>query len=277
MSERLRNWEQKMDTALQEAQAQENLLLLADAYDTRAVVRTAHLTSLQLLAARSDMPAEQIPLAVLSTAIDDAQAALRIYTSLGRLEGELRAKMQLADLYDLAGQRAEARSLAGEVLPQAQAMDYPHLVARAEQHLSGQSLFSHYEADLRQMNTEDFDFRLAAYDADAIHLHAIASLRVLDIPEDRLPMVERECLSLQDIARERLHWCRHIQLLQNLDQTENPTTRYRIDPDRHCQCDLHGYESAIGIPNWQTVISAFKQTYCNNCSDRSPKSPQGQA
>jgi hypothetical protein len=86
-----------------------------------------------------------------------------------------------------------------------------------------------------------------------------------------LPVIERDMISERDIARERLNWCRHIELIQDLEHTRHPSTHYRQDPDRHCRCAKHGYESLIGSTDWHLVIKSFKMALCLNCPDRSPK------
>ncbi len=81
----------------------------------------------------------------------------------------------------------------------------------------------------------------------------------------------REALSLRDIARERVNWCRHIQLIQDLGHTLNPLTSYAYDPERRCLCEKYGLTSRIGSPDWRVLIPTFKDNYCSGCSARSPK------
>lgn len=81
----------------------------------------------------------------------------------------------------------------------------------------------------------------------------------------------REVLSFRDIARERVNWCRHIQLIQNLGHTLDPLTFYAADPVRYCYCERYQVASKIGDSDWKIVIEAFKGTYCSGCSARRPK------
>src|SRR5882762_1103697 len=65
-------------------------------------------------------------------------------------------------------------------------------------------------------------------------------------------------------------WCRHIELKEDLRHTLDPSTHFRSDPTRIAHCNLHGYRSKLGNPDWRAVISAFKPTYCEGCPDKNP-------
>jgi hypothetical protein len=76
------------------------------------------------------------------------------------------------------------------------------------------------------------------------------------------------------IARERMGFCRHIGLIQDLRHTAHPATRYVTDPSRACVCEKLGYRSNVESTDAATVIVAFKRTYCDGCPDRDPKGRQ---
>ena len=107
---------------------------------------------------------------------------------------------------------------------------------------------------------------------DAVPIHALDLLRAYDLPQERLPVLERECESFRAIAIERLNWCQHIELIENLKHTDRKDTHYSVDPLRRCFCSLHKYESAIESTDWVSLIRAFKGAYCEGCPDRQPKS-----
>jgi hypothetical protein len=88
---------------------------------------------------------------------------------------------------------------------------------------------------------------------------------------DRLPVFEREVESHRDIGRERLNWCRHIQLIQDLEHTRSKSTYCTRDPERYCLCEKFGSRSKIGSTDWTVLIRAFKDNYCLSCSAREPK------
>ncbi len=92
----------------------------------------------------------------------------------------------------------------------------------------------------------------------------------MGLSQERLPVVQRDCFSSRDMAQERIGWCRHIELIQNLGHMQNHQTAYLTDPMRRCICDKHGYQSLIEDSDWTALVQAFKKTYCDGCPDRKP-------
>jgi tetratricopeptide (TPR) repeat protein len=267
-------WELNADALLQEAIDSKNPLLVADALSVRASTRVTHLLNVHLLMPLFGIPVE-LPEAMLLPPRQDAEQAIKIYSQANQLEGELRAKMTLAELMSLTGRAEEAQEIARDVLPKAQAMSYAALEWRARVHLDGRTILNVYTERSKAAQNEDSDFRLADEDDAALKKFALDMLKALDLPAERLPIVERDCFSLRDIARERLHWCRHIDLIQSLRHTEHTATYYKVDPNRRCMCEKYKYESAIESTDWTALIPAFKRAYCEGCSDRDPKSGVG--
>ncbi len=175
-----------------------------------------------LLTMGQELPS--LPDAALHPLMQGAEQAMKIFARAGNLEGELRARMLLADLFELAGQQAAARSLAEYVLPRARAMGYARVESLAQDHLAGGSLLRQVETRIRQGPGEDDDHRLAAADDEEMRRFANDCLAAAGLPEERLPIVERECYSLRDAAREHVQWCRHLELLQDLRHTRHPST-----------------------------------------------------
>lgn len=124
---------------------------------------------------------------------------------------------------------------------------------------------------MAKRRTEDEDVHIADESDEAMRSVARYALTALRLPAERLPIMEREANSLRLIARERVDWCRYINLIQDLRHTLSADTCYRMDPQRSCVCEKHGYRSNIENPDPCTVINAFKWAYCNDCPDRQPK------
>jgi hypothetical protein len=263
-------WEQSADVMLREAVAMNNPLFIADALTIRASVRSMHLLNIRLLTPLFGITPD-IPEDVAIQVMQDAERAIAIYSQANQLEGELRARMILAELSAYAGRTEEAQEIAQDVLPKAGAMSYASLEWRARMLLDGQTVLSIYEERNKAEQAEDMDFQLAEADDDTLRTFARDVLKALDLPVERLPVMEREWHSLQDIAREKLHWCRHINLVQDLRHSESAATHYKIDPGRWCVCEKYNYQSSIESTNWTALIPAFKRAYCEGCPARDPK------
>lgn len=263
-------WERSVNDALAEAEAEGHPLLIAFALDTRAVIRIVLLSQIKLFASSSEV-LTVVPEVLFQETASDVERAKNIYVRASHLEGELRATLHMADLHLLADRQQEAQDLAHEVLPKAQAMGYSTLEELAREHLAGQAVFSRLEGEVRRRSTDDEDFRLAAETDERLREFAREVMEESGLPAERFPVLLRDVFSERDISQERLHWCRHIELIQNLRHTDHPATFYRTDPERYCRCPKYGYKSAVGHPDWKSVIAAFKQAYCIGCLGRDPK------
>ena len=265
------SWENQLNSILEEARAKNHPLLINFALDTRGNIRSILCSNLWLFCKFVGCPWDESEV-ILHEAMKDAEEAMGLSNQFGNLEGELRARMLLADLFLLRDQQAVAQGLAKDILPKAEAMGYEALTERAKQHISGDTFLHRLEVRMEELKTRDQDIIYDEWTENDIRKFAMNVLAELNLPTDRLPIVERDVKSMQDIARERLHWCRHIELIQSLRHTEHPSTHYLKDPNRFCICMKFNYETAVGDPDWIAVISAFKQTYCNTCSSQAPKS-----
>ncbi len=206
-----------------------------------------------------------------SQVIPDIRRAIQYYELSRNIEWQLRAKMLLADVAVLTGDEDLAKETAGEVFPVAEAFQFDNITRQARDHLAGDPVFRQMQRDVLASLADDPDVRDAKRNDDAMERHAEEVLDAAGLPRDRLPVVKREVLSLRDIARERLDWCRHIQLIQALGHTRSPDTYYARDPERHCYCDKLEFASKIGSTDWPLLIETFKSNYCSGCAARSPK------
>jgi hypothetical protein len=261
----LLEWEDKIATALEEAEASQSLLLRATAYDVRATTRILHLCHLRMClvyAGREPL----LPEGIIYPAMFDAENARQLYKATHRLEGEMRATIQLADLHEIANWPESARQLAEQALPQCQAMAFTGLETRAQAHISGQTVLQRFEINARRNYETQGDYQIASASAEEISHMAVQVLERLGLPADRLPLLQKEVAMQQVLARERLSWCRHLELFQQGNVSENVDGESGI-----CgSCKLHQYESPCAMTDWRAVISTFKSQFCKGCPDKSP-------
>jgi hypothetical protein len=266
-------WEATVRAIVEEAVALKHPLLLADALSVRVTIHQSLLLLERMNAAwtgRRWEPAE----ARLHALMRDADTAKAIYAQAGNLEGETRAKLLLADLFESLGHGQAARNLAEGALVAAEAMSYPRLAGHARDHLDQRTEARQFEALLAERLAVDDDVHLAGETDEVLRGVARHTLDTLGLPADRLPILEREWGYYRAIARERVDWCRHLDLIQDPRSVEEPATYYHDDPPRACRCEKHGYRSTAESPDGAAVIAAFKAAYCASCPDRAPKGRQ---
>jgi hypothetical protein len=262
-------WDRDAEALVREAEVEMHPLLIAEAITARLTGLHAFWASARMLAAAAGTKWEPNPL--FEKLAGEVERAKEIFRRAGSLEGETRAKLLLADFHYLSCDKESARALAEEALVVAQAWCFSRHESHAREYTEGPTNFEQFLAEMAARLSQDEDV-LRANDTDETLLkYATHSLESLHIPKDRLPVVEREWQSLRLIARERVFWCRHINLMQDKSHTLRPETCYMLDPERFCICEMHKYQSNIRQTDPQAVIDTFKRIYCEGCPDRNPK------
>jgi hypothetical protein len=243
--------------------------LIGDACYTRSQILFGHQCSASVwlspeLVARhlEQLKAEVIP---------DVRRAIQCYRASGNIEWELRAKLLLADLAAFAGDDELAKETAGAVLPSAEAYQFDRIAKEARDHLAGDPFFRQLQRKFLY-GTKDPDDQDANLTDEGVRERVEYYLETARLPRERLPVLRREIMSLRDIARERMTWCRHLQLIQNKQHSLSASTLYERDPERWCFCDKFGLTSRIGSTDWVVLIKTFKNTDCAGCSAQKPKS-----
>jgi Domain of unknown function (DUF4365) len=263
-------WARDSQKIIADATAEKHPLLIADALAARVTTVLGFFLSQRMDAAANGRAWER-PEATLYALMADAERAMQIYAKAGNIEEEVRARLLLADLFESVGQESAAKSGAEAALPVARAMGYSRLEAHARDHLEGQTVQRQFERLVAERQAVDEDVHLANETDEALRSIAEFSLEAAHLPPERLPVVEREWQALRLIARERVRFCRHLQLLQNLTHTRSPDTHYRTDPPRGCLCERYGYKSGAEHTDPASVIAEFKANRCNGCPSREPK------
>jgi hypothetical protein len=267
---RWKEWDDTAVAVIKEAVDLGNPILVAHAMTARLSVHQG-LSHFQRMEAIGSGRKWEPQAAIVYTLMRDAEQAMKVYQQAGSREGEVRAKLLLADLFDTVDHPQAARSIAEGALIDAQAMNYVELESWALEYIEGNTTIRQFEARVAERAAQDEDALMAVETDERLRDLARFTLEAAGLPAERLPFVERYWVSERAISRERLNWCRHILLLQNLTHERRPETHYRCDPPRICKCDKHQYESAIESPEWEGVIEAFKRSRCAGCVDQDPK------
>jgi hypothetical protein len=204
-------------------------------------------------------------------AIGFLEDAYEIYEQSGCIENQLRSAMLRADLHEAIGEVDEARRLASEVLPLATAMQYDTIEENARDHLAGRTLLRQFVERIEEVRYVDEDVKLAASTDEELHQLARDTVAAAGMSIDRINAVRRHHESRRAIARERLDWCRHIDLESDFGGVTSIDDLLLHDPEQICTCRELGHRSAIPCADWATVIQAFKDNYCAGCDRREPK------
>jgi hypothetical protein len=188
------------------------------------------------------------------------------------MEGRLQLQEVQCDFLELQGDRNAAKSLAGKTYSEALALGIPPIAEHAKRLLDDDTLLLQWERKYEQMRAEDEDLTHANQSDEEINHVAKQMLRSMESPPARIEVVVELLRSFRTISRERLNWCRHLQILEDLTKNSDPKTAYSELPTRKCYCDKFEYESEVASTDASAVIAEFKQTFCASCRARDPKS-----
>lgn len=268
-SQCMREWSKQADRLVAEARHLGAPVLAADTIVALMTVPLFHMNFARMLAIVSGSTIPRVDEAVGKQLLATVEEAVSTYERCGVLKGSVQAKMLLADYLEVMGSQPLARRAAEEVQRVANAMSYPDLKARASELLEGRTLLSDFASQWNEARLRDPDIDLASLDAVRVRDLSLVVVENWGIPESRLPNVEHYFCSQQTAARERVDWCRHIELGGERRQIEDPVMAFNGSLNWRCRCAKHRYEGIISTdPN--ALIDSMKRIRCDGCRDREP-------
>jgi tetratricopeptide (TPR) repeat protein len=176
-----------------------------------------------------------------------------------------------ADFLEMLGRTDEAKKVATAVLAEAEPLKFVDIVDMARGHITGDTLFARFRQQCVQFLGSDRDFEYARLTDGELSAAATEVAAHGGIPPERIPVIVQSLKHDQLAARERIGFCRHLDLLEDRQQTAFPQTAYMELPRRRCVCNKHGHQTRIITSNGPALINALKLQYCPSCPDRSPK------
>lgn len=194
------------------------------------------------------------------------QFAIDVYSTRKLTHLELGAKNILVDVLNFENNHTEATETSSNISKLADDFDYANVKYIAE------NPFAKGIKEILEKDATDSDESYLKLNDDTIHLYAKQRIEALKIPSNRLSNIEKSLFAARDIARERLNWCQFIELIEDLVHRLNLLTFFSINPNRKVHCRIHQHISMSPNPDWNILLTDFKNTYCENCPDREPKS-----
>lgn len=268
----LHEWNEQIDTLIQDALDVGHPIFIADALATKAFIKLMALIAGMSFGEINNFPIQQSSIQDESLSIlKVCGISQKIYQQSEMIEGDVRVQLIMAQAFEIMGQLEAARNLAKGVITKAKLLGYQRHIETASEVISGDTLYSKQLEAARelhtQMSTEDADISGFANEDD-IKGFSDFMMETHRIPEERRAYVIIEALCLKDLAKEKTSWCKHIEIEQDLTHTFSPQTLYAEDPNRQVICSKFQYLVNNQSPDWIGLIQELKDSYCCNCSDR---------
>ncbi len=187
--------------------------------------------------------------------LSNAKQAAEIFSRLGVSGQALRAQRLEAEILSAAGRKDEAERILHEVRKKAESLGLDPNGFRL--------------TELPEMpSSDDISQNFASLSDQEVVRFTHSMIEAWGIPKSRFENALKDFKATRMIQREKLSWCKHLEMVQDLTHTQSKSTHYAIDPERHCRCVLLGHESRIGSRDPDALVTAFKANYCSDCTKR---------
>jgi hypothetical protein len=263
-------WESQADEALKEAYELNHPILIFQALVISLRIRIGRLFEERLNTIVDEKKPSIVPTsqACIQRMLDEAA---KLNAINGSLEGRLQLEELQADFLELRGDLEGAKTLARKTYPHAQAMGFGPIAEHSKRLLDDNSLLLQWARSYEVIRAEDKDFHKAKQTDEELKKIATQLLRSVESPPARLAVIEAHLHSFRQISNERIDWCRHLQILEDLGAAGDPRTAYSELLTRKCLCDKFDYMSEDASSDFVAVIADFKLTFCRPCPARDPK------
>lgn len=262
-------WKQGIYGLINEAQRVQHPLAIADAYYALGASNAA----LLIMVRASETVAELVHPEVeelTNHTVQALQEAARKYEVVRALRSVLLTRMVEADIAEADGRETESRSLAQDISRQASIMLYHDIQRSAEELLQERSHFRVLVGELdRADRLSDDELHANASDED-LHRMADDMADSFRIPRERAVNIEDQLGTQRQMSRERLDWCRYIEMLSKTEHEQSPETMYRDPPEYACHCRLFESRLTEAEGTWLEAIEEFKARHCAACDRREP-------
>jgi len=173
-----------------------------------------------------------------------------------------------ADIYDVLGDSDQRAKFASEALKIAVDKGLTRIKERAERIIRNESTFSALRA---RMDIVPGDQELAASsEEDKVRLveFFLQAFRGEANVEQMREAIRSDVEDMVEAAKQRLEWCKHVQIIQELKHTQSITTMYRQVPKKHIICELLKHRSPNAGYSFAELWPMFKGVFCLGCPHR---------
>jgi len=264
------DWEEKGDAALREAYDLGQPVLIARALTVVLNVRIGRLVDayMEAVSRGGEYAVGVAARGAIDQTFEEAEKTVRL---VGITEARLILQKLRADYLALQGDLDSARQLAEETYAEALAMGLATTAEGSLEIIENRTSWLRFKREFDITRSKPHDWGLAYSNDDELKRQVRQLLEIVGSPPAHPQKVYGHLRSLRLVAQERYSWCRHLQILEDLTMTTNPSIAFSRTPPRKCYCDLFSHESVIATVDVPFLLDDFKRQYCSGCTERRPK------
>lgn len=176
---------------------------------------------------------------------------------------------EAAAIYDLLGNVEERNRLANISLQVASEKGFTDILQQAQNIIQNNVSFVETVNNLSNKSSDEFFASLSEEQKSLLienMLRAISDPSNIDIVRRAISIDVEDAIN---VAKQRISWCRHVQIIQDLRHTQSLETFYRSMPEKRIVCaELH-YQSPNSGHSFDELWPMFKGVFCLTCTKRS--------
>lgn len=176
---------------------------------------------------------------------------------------------EAAQIHDALGDRENRNRLAQQALDLTNEKGLLDTSKRARKILENRFTFSSVVEGAQQ---ELDDRNLASMDEEkrALFLELVLGAFAGDADTENIRRsIESDIDDMIAAAKQRVEWCRHVQIIQDLEHTQSLETMYRTIPEKWVICTKLGHQSPSPGYSFDELWPMFKGVFCLGCLGRS--------
>ena len=203
------------------------------------------------------------------TILNEIDKCVQIFSKYQLTYALSKSLCDAADIYDVINDRHNRDRLATASQEISNQKGFTDLSLRAEKILRNEETFSQL---VKSTSNVLDDHELANFDENKKTQYINTFLRIFqNDPEiDKIRVaVTSDVEDMITSAQQRIEWCRHIQIIQDLSHTQKIETMYKDIPDKWIVCRELGYQSQNTGKSFAELWYFFKGSNCLGCKNRS--------
>jgi tetratricopeptide (TPR) repeat protein len=174
-----------------------------------------------------------------------------------------------ADIYDLLKDVENRNRLAKEALKIIGTSGFVEIIQRANRILENQGTFTALLESIDDISEDETLANLGEKGKSSYVNTFLQSFSGEVEAEMRREAIASDVDDMVAAAKQRIEWCRHVQIIQDLRHTRSLDTMYRSIPDKLIVCMELGYQSPNSGHSFEKLWPMFKGVYCLGCTSRS--------
>lgn len=141
---------------------------------------------------------------------------------------------------------------------------------RAERIIAGTHTFSWVREQSKSPNSNDLE--IALWDEETKQNYIETFLRIFqnEVSEERYKAVRQGVEDMVAVAKERVDWCKYVELTENLEHTKSIDTMYNAHPPKYVTCRKFNHRSLNSGNSFEQLWPFFRGIFCLGCVNRDP-------